>query len=622
MERLGSLLWSSLLLLALLGLLANAAAPIAVAAPVVKITDPQHGDVVRGRMLATVAYRSDSDRPIAKLDLLIDGEVAREYALATPKLEGSKTFSWDFTAAPGSKHTVGARATDTAGEVGSARITVTVADAASVGADGQDRVPPVISIYYPAQGAEVEGEVEVKAEATDNVGVMAVFFYVDGKFHTAIMNTPPYTAHWQTERVADGPHVLQAKAMDENENTGSSAEVTVFVRNHDMTQAPEGALQTEGVAQGLPPAPAVGAQTGVTETTFGGQPDQPQMIAALSPGEALSARVGYVPATGDGPMSGRTSQPRRVLPGMEAPRAADAEGGLAWSGAVATPDDEFEGPAMATGASGPRTTEPRQARWVVDQTAPPVATRASARQEMTAAETRAGQATQQASPEAESETLLLAARATTPERTLAPSATLAAGEGGAPVGQIEAHSAVSAAELTPADSLLRTSTGEDESLAGAARIALLPERASRATIPADGRLTRPEGTPIAPVASMSFEQARILFDQQALALLAQPEVREGISIAPLREIFEHSGGVLFWYPVKKRVRAVRPGTEMHIQIGDPSVTVNEQPQVLEVAPYIKKGRTMVPLQFICDTLDVTVTYNPETHRICLTSNDF
>ncbi|MEA3402752.1 MAG: Ig-like domain-containing protein [Armatimonadota bacterium] len=613
MERLGSLLWSSLLLLALLGLLVNAAAPIALAGPVVKISDPEHGDVVKGQMLITVAYRSDSNQPIAELELLIDDQVAREYALATPRLEGSKTFSWDFTAAPGSRHTVGARATDTAGEVGSATISVTVADAATVSADGQDRVPPVISIYYPAQGAEVSGEVEVKAEATDNVGVTAVFFYVDGKFHTLLMNTPPYVARWDTTRGSDGPHVLQAKAMDENENTGTSAEVTVFVRNHDMTQAPEGSLQTqaaEGAAQAAPPAPAVGAQTGVTETTFGDRADQPQMVAALPPSEALSARVGYVPAVSDQPARSRTSPPRRTLTAAEPARTVDRVGtDTAGSGAVATPDDELGGAVLAAADFAPRMTVPRETRPAAAEAIGAAADEAieetAALGEATGAVSRAGQAAQRASLDAEPETELAAARTTTPERSLAPSAV-----------------AEPAGSVTPADSTVMARSREADALAGAARIAMLPERAGRATISADGRLTLPEGTPIAPVAAMSFEEARILFDQQALALLAQPEVREGISIAPLREIFEHSGGVLFWYPIKKRVRAVRPGTEMHIQIGDPSVTVNEQPWLLELAPYIKKGRTMVPLQFIADTLDVTVTYNPETGQICLTSNEF
>jgi len=143
----------------------------------------------------------------------------------------------------------------------------------------------VVSIYYPAQGAEVEGQIELKANATDNVGVKAVFFYVDGKLHTMIMNAPPYVAQWDTTRTADGPHVLKASAWDEQENRGDSAEVTVLVKNRSQTTAEvttATAAPTAGTEQvpvvatgpiadaGAQPQPAV--NTGVVAQTFGGTP--------------------------------------------------------------------------------------------------------------------------------------------------------------------------------------------------------------------------------------------------------------------------------------------------------------------------------------------------------------
>ena len=154
------------------------------------------------------------------------------------------------------------------------------------------------------------------------------------------------------------------------------------------------------------------------------------------------------------------------------------------------------------------------------------------------------------------------------------------------------------------------------------RIAVLPEQAARMAIPDDGRITRPGEPIIAPVASSAFEDIEVVLNSKTLDLLVQPELREGISLAPLREIFEASDGVVYWYPVEKRVRATRPGTEMDLTIGNPEVTVNDNLRTLQVAPYIKHGRTMVPLQFIADTLDVTITFNPKTGQICLTSNEF
>jgi len=327
MERLGSLLWSSVTVMALLGMLSSIAGP-ALAGPVVRITEPAHGQVVHGQILINVAYRTDSNQPITRLELLIDDGVVRQYALPAPRLEGSQSFTWDFSAAAGSQHSISARAIDAAGEIGSATINVTVTGATTVGpGGGQDRIPPVINIYYPAQGAELSGEVEIKADASDDVGVRYVFFYIDGRLHKMIMNAPPFVDLWDTTRVADGTHVLQVRAMDEAENAGSSAEVTVFVRNHDMTTAQPGALAPNAGVQAAPPTVGTGEPT-ITQGAFANvQDEQPTLMAdGGSADDARAARVGYVPAIGSDVAAARSSEPRMLaaLPGsveMPAPAA-------------------------------------------------------------------------------------------------------------------------------------------------------------------------------------------------------------------------------------------------------------------------------------------------------------
>ncbi len=606
MERLRSAFWSGVAWMALLGMLSSIGGT-ALAGPIVKITEPNHGQVVQGQILITVAYRTDSNQPITSLELLVDGQVARNYTLSTPRLEGAQTFSWDFSSVAGSEHSIGARAIDAAGEVGAASIKVTVVGARTVSASGEDRVPPVINIYYPAQGARLSGEVEIKAEASDNVGVKYVFFYIDGKPHKLIMNAPPYVDRVDTTRMSDGPHVLQAKAMDEAENSGSSAEVTVFVQNHDMTTADESAIQGQSAAD--TPAPELAPQPGVTEMQFGAADESPEMVAALPPTEALSAEVGYVPAIGDETGTARTSVPRTTLTdGSHAARTADdANIDLTGLGQITVVDDTIAGPALAATDFTPRMTTPRTLKPMLE-----------------------------VKPNQD-----LAAAPAAPVRSLVPAEAMSAEEAGdaslltqVQPGELVARVGVAETDMSqditprltvpdrrPATTM-EFAPVETDLMAEATRIAVLPETASRTVIPADGRVTRPDGSVIAPVASMNFEDVSVVFDNETLELLAAPELKQGISIAPLREIFEHSDGVLYWYPIEKRVTATRPGTQLQIQIGDPNVIVNDQTRTLEIAPYIKHGRTMVPLQFIADTLDVTVTFNPDTGQICLTSNEF
>ncbi|MGI5818726.1 MAG: stalk domain-containing protein [Armatimonadota bacterium] len=670
MERIGSLFWGSVTAMALLGMISSVAAPIALASPVVKITNPGHEQVVRGEIVIDVSYRSDSEDPITRIDLLIDGAVVSQYALTPPQISGTQAFKWAFDSAAGSKHSVSARAVDSAGQAGMATIAVTVASAESRSPSGPDRIPPVINIYYPAQGAELAGEVEIKAEATDNVGVMAVFFYLNGKFHTAIMNTGPYTARWDTTKMSDGPHVIQAKAMDHAENESASAEVTVFVNNRDMTMAPAESLAAGPSVMMQPAAPSVGAQQPTVIDSQFAAPTDPLMAMATGALEAQGARVGYVPPIGDQTVGARTSAPRMLsaLPRdlrPETPQQLAAQQAALEALAVSTAREPVEEQQVASRELTPRLTVPRtlEAHTITPMTdseradAPvsPQVAAAESLQRVTlprppadqlprtasAVELRPGAVMLEPMLAVTADPELRAARTTLPTASLVPTEQFLAAEAAletlvmsqgpeAEFGPMAARidGRITMPERT-LDGGVAAATGEELSafrpLEGdteTMRIAVLPERASRSAIPADGRMTVPGQPAIAPVASMNFDEVQMVFDSETLQMLAAPEMKDGVSIAPLREIFEASDGVLYWYPVEKRVKASRPGTEMDLTIGNPEVQVNNETRVLQIAPYIKQGRTMVPLQFIADTLDVTVTFNPETGQICLTSNDF
>lgn len=712
MERLGSLFWSGVMTMALLGMLGSIAAPAVLAGPTVRITEPGHGQVVQGQIVIDVAYRTDSDQPITRIDLLIDDQLVRQYSLATPRLHGTQSFRWDFTSQPGGTYTISARAVDQAGAIGSATISVTVTGAQTRAPGTVDRIPPVINIYYPAHGATVSGEVEIKAEAQDNVGVKYVFFYINGKVHKIIMNAPPWVDRWDTTRVPDGTYVLQAKAMDEAENVGRSAEVTVFVQNRDMTLADPAALEQQVPSvshEQTPAAPPVGDRPQVTERDFNAQQEQPTLMAASVDIEARRSEVGYVSSIRDDDARARMSVPRHLaaLPRTEPPAPASLaiDESLIQLPAVAGSEDAAQEPRIAAIDAPPRMTIPRHLPEIgrhviapisegtaVERPIEPSLALAETMQRLTRPRTE-----MDAPPATESMVSMQAgrlvlepalqlrpdhdtydvARTTAPLRTLLPTETLAPdlatldalvldaepmSHVGTIVATLEArttlpsrtisaeeqvafaapvidavHSPSSpiAAMLEVSEPAARTTlppyAPEMAPLAGSQarhdraegmRIAVLPERASRAMIPADGRMTRPGEPLIAPVASSSFQDIEILFNNKTLDLLTAPEMKQGISLAPLREIFEASDGVLYWYPVEKKVRATRPGTDMRITIGDPEVMINDASRTLQVAPYIKHGRTMVPLQFLADTLDVTVTFNPDTGQIAITSNEF
>jgi len=64
-----------------------------------------------------------------------------------------------------------------------------------------------------------------------------------------------------------------------------------------------------------------------------------------------------------------------------------------------------------------------------------------------------------------------------------------------------------------------------------------------------------------------------------------------------------------------------PKTKIILQIGNIYATVNDKTVKLDAAPYIKNGRTMVPLRFISEAFGATTDWNPTTRTVLITLND-
>ncbi|MBU0607367.1 MAG: hypothetical protein KKI08_05745, partial [Armatimonadetes bacterium] len=296
---------------------------LAFGAPLVAITRPVQGAVVSGQIWIDVAFNASNNLPVTRLEVYIDDQLAREVDLAQPMLMGRQSFNWDFSYASASVHRIGARAIDSGNNSAVASITVQVQNAA---ATGPDIIAPVVRIYYPAQGAKVHGMTEVKAEATDNVGVELVYFYIDGRLHKMMMNAPPYVDAWDTTREVDGLHVLEAVAVDKAENEARSAQVTVVVENRSATKmkAPgAGTMSGQGLGSGtLPttpptPSPVMPSPAPTPVVTAPVLPTTPAPAPAVS---GLAPAVG--PSSESVPAPAPTPAPSATLPPTPAPTTA------------------------------------------------------------------------------------------------------------------------------------------------------------------------------------------------------------------------------------------------------------------------------------------------------------
>lgn len=96
---------------------------------------------------------------------------------------------------------------------------------------GRDTTPPEIEITSPTGTSELSGTTALAATATDDVGVVAVQFGVDGTSVGPLLTHPPWRVTWDTSSVADGVHEISAVAFDAAQNPGVAVPVSVQVSN-------------------------------------------------------------------------------------------------------------------------------------------------------------------------------------------------------------------------------------------------------------------------------------------------------------------------------------------------------------------------------------------------------
>lgn len=101
-----------------------------------------------------------------------------------------------------------------------------------------DIVPPNVKILSPEDGISTDNHVTIVVEATDNVAVKEVQFYID-ELKVATTNNAPYTYVWQTADLSDGKYTIRAEAIDTSFNRSASEPVYVIKNTESVTEPDE-----------------------------------------------------------------------------------------------------------------------------------------------------------------------------------------------------------------------------------------------------------------------------------------------------------------------------------------------------------------------------------------------
>ncbi|MCX7709498.1 MAG: glycosyl hydrolase family 18 protein [Clostridia bacterium] len=97
-----------------------------------------------------------------------------------------------------------------------------------------------------------------------------------------------------------------------------------------------------------------------------------------------------------------------------------------------------------------------------------------------------------------------------------------------------------------------------------------------------------------------------------------PFIKNGRTLVPLRGIFEELGSTVEWVPEGQRVIVKYKDKNINLQIGNKTASINGNTATIDVAPLIDNSRTMIPLRFIAEKMGMNVQWVPEAGLATIT----
>jgi len=183
--------------------------------PTISIVNPQGGQQVQDtvKVLASAA----DDRIVQNVVFFVNGDSVFNDNVYPYE------YNWITTnLADSTSHSIFAKAFDQSGNWAlSVPVTVTVFPRG-------DRTPPVLTLLYPTAGDVLSGTVDVSIDASDNIGVTLIEFYVNGNL-VDTDNSAPWGFTWNTTTLPVGTHSLFVKGFDAAGNVGSIPSTTFTI---------------------------------------------------------------------------------------------------------------------------------------------------------------------------------------------------------------------------------------------------------------------------------------------------------------------------------------------------------------------------------------------------------
>jgi myosin heavy subunit len=113
---------------------------------------------------------------------------------------------------------------------------------------------------------------------------------------------------------------------------------------------------------------------------------------------------------------------------------------------------------------------------------------------------------------------------------------------------------------------------------------------------------------VIPVTHVFVKNANVKFD-------TPPVIKQGRTLIPVRAISEATGAIVEWDGEEQKIIIKKDNKEIILKLNSNKIYVNEAELEIDVPAQLINNRTVVPLRFIIENLDLEVKWDGETETI-------
>ncbi|MEF2248012.1 stalk domain-containing protein [Paenibacillus sp. IITD108] len=118
-------------------------------------------------------------------------------------------------------------------------------------------------------------------------------------------------------------------------------------------------------------------------------------------------------------------------------------------------------------------------------------------------------------------------------------------------------------------------------------------------------------------------QVKVVLEDQVISFDAQPEIVKGRTMVPVRALSEKMGYEIGFDDNERTIELSKGDVKIKLQVGSRVMTTQytaanvEEQREIEAAPFIKKGRTYVPVRFFSEAFGADVSWDQHTRTVIL-----